>query len=181
MTCRCSDDDRALCAGGGVTPPGELCRCPHCHNGSVLDDLRIQVARAVRAHRRAVDVFVTRDLDTTQVDVAVDGRVGFWARSKTAQDAAQLVSFAAFRALDFGSRVKGRGGGAPVVEALPHPVLAGLGLDAMDVRPHAAGIAEYAEAAREDGRMRGLPAGEMGRAYRMEIEIGDDLTGEDAP
>ena len=31
MTCLCTDDARATCNGGGVTPSGEPCRCPlHC-------------------------------------------------------------------------------------------------------------------------------------------------------
>ena len=30
MSCLCTDDDILVCAGGGVTPPGLLCRCP-CH------------------------------------------------------------------------------------------------------------------------------------------------------
>ena len=173
MTCLCTDDRAHACSGGGLPRLASgACSCPH-HEERVLLDLRAAVARALRAPEHMVTVTAVPDVGAVQVDVEIDG-ITFGARRATTVDAAQRIVLAAFRALDFGARDhRGRGAGAPIVDVLTHPELAGLGLAAKLVRPHALGVGEYAEAAREDER-----AGGCGVAYRMEIEDGPDLTGD---
>ena len=178
MTCLCTDDRAHACSGGGVTPPGRVCACP-CHRDT-LGLLRQQLAAATRARPSQVDTreeYVHGAPYPSRVIARIAGRITVTADAANAADAALLATSFARRALDFGAPQPTRGEkrrralarGAPISDTETHADLRGVEVRTKTVGPTGHDIAAYAEAAKLDPQ---------GRACRVWLDVGPDLTGD---